>query len=493
VKRDLGALAAREHDVLVIGGGIHGVAAAWDAAQRGLSVALVEAGDFGSGTSWNSLKTIHGGLRHLQRADLPGLRESVRERAALLRIAPDLVRPLAFLLPLYGHGLRGREAMAAALVAANVLGAGASDGRAPSHRVPRARVLSPREVLERAPHVDSRGLTGGAWWTDAQVESSERLLLGFLHEAAGAGAVVASRVEVTSLRLEGGRVRGALARDQEAGGTLDVRSRVVVNASGPWIGGLLRGAGIGRSTPSLLRAVNLVLRRPLVEGYALGGWGDGRALFVVPWRDRSILGTGYEPAESPSADGGKAALLDEARRAYPWADLGAADVTLVHRGLVPGGGGAAGLVTRDRIVDHEAVDGHPGLVSVQSVKYTTARASAEAAVDLVVRRLGKVAAPCRTATTPLARAQPLPGTLAERTRTACRDEMALHLTDAVLRRLDLGTAGRPAPEAVEEVARTMAAELGWDASRVERETTALRAAYTADGSVRDRAFPGEPG
>src|SRR5215510_9280571 len=131
LRRDVAALADREHELLVIGGGIHGAAVAWDAAQRGLSVALVEAGDFGSGTSWNSLKTIHGGLRHLQRADLPGLRESVRERAALLRIAPDLVRPLAFLLPLYGHGLRGREAMAAALVAANVLGTGASDGLAP--------------------------------------------------------------------------------------------------------------------------------------------------------------------------------------------------------------------------------------------------------------------------------------------------------------------------------------------------------------------------
>ena len=102
MKRDLAALAGREHDLLVVGGGIHGAAAAWDAAQRGLSVALVEGGDFGSGTSWNSLKTIHGGLRHLQRADLGALRESVRERAALLRIAPELVHPLGFVLPVYG-------------------------------------------------------------------------------------------------------------------------------------------------------------------------------------------------------------------------------------------------------------------------------------------------------------------------------------------------------------------------------------------------------
>jgi len=111
MQRDLARLQAEEHDVLVVGGGIHGAAAAWDAAQRGLRVALVEAADFGGGASWNSLKTIHGGLRHLQRADLAGLRESVRERRALLAIAPELVRPLPFLLPLRGHGTRGRAAL----------------------------------------------------------------------------------------------------------------------------------------------------------------------------------------------------------------------------------------------------------------------------------------------------------------------------------------------------------------------------------------------
>src|SRR5262245_51969267 len=122
MNRDLGALTAREHDVVVVGGGIHGVATAYDAAQRGLSVALVEASDFGSGVSWNSLKTIHGGLRHLQRADLGQARESMRERRALLRIAPEIVRPLPFLVPTYGHGLRGREAFAMALRLHDLIG-----------------------------------------------------------------------------------------------------------------------------------------------------------------------------------------------------------------------------------------------------------------------------------------------------------------------------------------------------------------------------------
>jgi glycerol-3-phosphate dehydrogenase len=151
VKRDLAALAGREHDLLVIGGGIHGAAVAWDAAQRGLAVGLVEAADFGSGASWNSLKTIHGGLRHLQRADVAGLRESSRERAALLRIAPALVRPLPFLLPAYGHGRRGPEFLAAGLLADALLTPDRNRSVPASVRLPRNRVLSRAEVLARVP------------------------------------------------------------------------------------------------------------------------------------------------------------------------------------------------------------------------------------------------------------------------------------------------------------------------------------------------------
>ena len=160
-------------------------------------------------------------------------------------------------------------------------------------------------------------------------------------------------------------------------------------------------------------------------------------------------------------------------------------MSLVHRGFVPGHGGAAGLLARGRVVDHEAEGGLPGLCSVRSAKYTAARASAEAAIDLVVRRLGRRSAPCRTATTPLPRARTLAGTLEERARIAAREEMALHLTDAVLRRLDLGTAGAAARDDVNAVALAMATELGWDAARIEREQAALGAAYRPDGSVRD--------
>jgi glycerol-3-phosphate dehydrogenase len=474
VRRDLGTLTAREHDMVVIGGGIHGVAAAWDAAQRGLAVALLEAGDFGGGTSWNSLKTVHGGLRHLQRADVAGLRESSRERTALLRIAPALVRPLSFLVPTYARRPPSRLALRAALRVDDLLAWRRNRGLPESHVLPAGRVLSPRQVLDRLPLADAAGLTGGAEWTDAQVTDTERLLLAFLHAAVEAGAAVANYVEATRLELGADGVTGVSARDVLGGGALAVRGRTVLAAAGPGLDAVLSGAGLRRPPLPLLHAANLVLDRDAVATHAVGAKSRGRFLFLVPWRGRSIVGTAYAPGEPPLAAG----FLDEARQAFPWAGLQPADVTLVHRGRVPGTSGGAGLWTRSRVRDHRA-DGLAGLVSILGVKYTTARAMAERAVDAAARRAGRRLAPCRTAFTPLPHAVPLQGTLQEQARRAAREEAAVHLEDAVLRRLDLGTAGRPAPAAVVQVQAAMAAELGWDARRLSEERERLESALRA--------------
>lgn len=473
MKRDLGALAGREHDLLVIGGGIYGATTAWDAAQRGLATALVDAADFGAGTSWNSLKTIHGGLRHLQHADVPGLRESAFERAALLRIAPELVAPLPFLVPAYGHGTRGREALAAGLAANDLLTLDRNRGLPPGRRVPRSRLLTRDEVLARLPGVERRGLTGGAVWHDAQVASTERLLIGFLSAAADAGAVLANHAPATALLREGARVVGARVRDAETGDALDVRARLVVNATGPDLTALAALAGIAAPPVPLLHAANLVLRRAVVAGQAVGAQSRGRFLFLVPWAGRAIAGTEYRPLAQGPVD--VDSFFEEVRQAFPWAGLDRADVALVHRGRVPGEGGAGGLLTRSRLVDHEA-DGAPGLLSLLSVKYTTARGLAEQAVDLALRRLGRPPLRCRTATTPLPAARPLTGPLPERARHAVDQEAARGLTDAILRRLDLGTAGAPAAADVTVVLDAMASRLGWDEARCAAERQALQAA-----------------
>ncbi len=476
MKRDLGALSETEHDLLVIGGGIHGAAAAWDAAQRGLSTALVEARDFGGGTSWNSLKTIHGGLRYLQSLDLRRMRESIRERRALLRIAPEIVRPLPFLVPVYGHGSRGREAFALALRLNDALSRDRNDGLDAAHQIPDARLLSPSEVLERVPGVGAAGLSAGALWCDAQVVAGERLVMGFVRAAAEAGAAVANDAEVVGFLRDGARVNGARVKDVISGVELQVRARLVLNASGPGTDAVLRLLGVAGPTVPLLRAWNVVLHRPVVSGHAIGGSDAGRFYFLVPWRDRAMLGTDYAPADTVAGPTDVESLLGVAERVFPWAGLTRDDVSLVHRGLVPGSVGANGLWTRQLLRDHGSDDA-PGLYTALGVKYTTARAVAERAIDAVMERLGRAPVPSRTAETPLVHARPLGGSLLERTRVAVHDEMARRLTDVMLRRLDLGTAEAPQAEDVETVAGLMAAELGWDASRQAQETRELLDAY----------------
>jgi glycerol-3-phosphate dehydrogenase len=475
LKRDLAALAGREWDVVVVGGGIYGAAVAWDAAQRGLAVVLVEREDFGAGASWNSLKTIHGGLRYLQKLDLGRLRQSARERATLLAIAPELVRPLPFVVPTYGHGTNGREALALGLWLNDRLTRDRNRGLPPDHRIPDARTASAAEALRLVPGLEPRGLTGAALWHDAQAVSTERLTLAFVLAAVEAGALAANHAEVVSILRAAGRVAGVAVRDALGGATLETRARMVVNAAGPWADEVLARGSLRRAPASLLRARNLVLRRSPAVPLAVGAKSEGRFLFLVPWAGRTIVGTSYEPAEGVPSD--PLAFLDEAARAFPWAGIGRADVAVVHEGLVPGRGGAAGLSTRPRLHDHEVEDGVPGLVSLQGVKYTTARLVAEQSVDLVVRRLSREAPPCRTAATPLPQARLLTGPLGDRARHAVRDEMALTLSDAVLRRLDLGTAGPPPEEELDAVARAMAAELGWDAGRERRERAAVAGFY----------------
>jgi glycerol-3-phosphate dehydrogenase len=484
VKRDLGALTAREHDVVVVGGGIYGVATAYDAAQRGLSVALVEASDFGSGVSWNSLKTVHGGLRHLQRADIAQARESMRERRALLRIAPEIVRPLPFLVPVYGHGLRGREALAVALRLHDLIGLDRNDDVPPERRIPPSRLLSRQEVKGIVPGLDDPRLSGGAVWFDAQVTHAERLIMAFCHAAADAGAALANYVAAIGFLRSGRAVTGIRARDVEGGGELQVRGRMVVIATGPGVDRLLARAEAKAVGGPMALGMNLVVRRAFVTTHAVGARSGGRFLFLVPWRDRSIVGTAYDPPTA-TPDVPLSRFVEEARRAFPWAGLERGDVSLVHRGRVPARPGGGALEMRSRVVDHETEDGIPGLVSMRGVKLTTARAEAEKAVDLIFRRLGRAAPRCRTATTLLSEARPLQGGVADQIRRAVREEMAIHLTDVVLRRTDIGTAGPPDEAALDTAARVTASALGWDEgrARAESETVATsgRAAETTPG------------
>jgi glycerol-3-phosphate dehydrogenase len=232
----------------------------------------------------------------------------------------------------------------------------------------------------------------------------------------------------------------------------------------------------GPSLGPLLQAFNLVFDGPwpLGERLGVGARGGNRFLFLVPWRDRLLAGTEY--TERPPGREGIDRFRGEVSAAFPWARLADRSVVLVHHGLVPGG--PEGQAMRPRFVDHEAEGGPAGLVTVQGVKYTTARAVAERAVVLACAKLGR-SADRPPVEGPLPWARPLDGPLAERTRIAVKEEMARTLADAMLRRLDLGTAGPPTPAEVDAVAGVMAEELAWDASRLAAERGALAAFFEA--------------
>ena len=423
MQRSLDKLDSTAFDLLVIGGGILGASVARDAALRGLRVALVERGDWGGGTSSNSLRIIHGGLRYLQHLDLRRMRESIRERSMWLRIAPHLVEPLPVLVPTYGWGLRGKSVLRAALAVNDVIAWDRNRTLAPDRRLPAGRAVSRAECLALVPELTGPGLTGGVLFSDAQMYSSERLVLETVMGAVEAGAEAANYLEVTGPLRRGGRLDGVVARDRgDARTSLEIRARVIVNAAGPSAPGLaaaLLGMPAPRPPIGYTLAFNIGVEATghRVAFAITGGTGDPNALlrrgprqlFVVPWRGRTLIGTAHLPYDGDPAAFDPAGVdlqgfLAEVSAAWPGRRWSPEDLRLLHAGLLPGRteGEAARVVrldTRHRLADHTA-DGAPSLLTVASIKFTTARRVAQETVDRVCAKLGR-AAPCRTADTPL--------------------------------------------------------------------------------------------
>jgi glycerol-3-phosphate dehydrogenase len=413
MKRNLERLAGQSYDLLIVGGGIYGACLAWDASLRGLSVALVEKADFASATSANSLKTIHGGLRYLQHADFSRMRESIRERSTLMRIAPHLVHLLPVMVPTYGHGLKGPEAMRLALLINDLVSADRNWKLPdPQKHIPNGEIIGVEDCLKQLPGLSRLGLTGGAVFYDAQVYNSERLIISLLRSAVAAGAEVANYVEVTGFLQEGDRVLGVRAVDRQTQAPLEIQAKFVVNAVGPWVHQLLNhlpNASAGEWT-GFAKAMNFVTR-PLVQDYAVGISSTAtyvdkdavikrgrRLLFIAPWRDRSLVGTWYSPFEgSPDSfeitEGDIQSFIREINHAYPAANLKRKDIDFIHGGLLPSSGvsphsGDVQLTKHYTLYDHRQ-DGISGLLSVTGVKYTTARDVAEKTVTWISQILGK--------------------------------------------------------------------------------------------------------
>ena len=550
MKRDLRALADQSFDVLVIGAGIYGAAVAREAALRGLSVAVIDKGDFGAATSANSLKTIHGGLRYLQHADIKRMRESMTERKTLMRIAPHLVHPLPVLVPTYGHAVKGREAMWAAMLINDILSFDRNRGADPAKRIPRGHLLSHQEVLRIAPGLQPDGLNGGAVFYDAQVVNSERLTLAFIQTAMQAGAQAANYVEATGLARAAGRVVGAEVLDRLQGERFAIRARLMINTAGPWINRVFGWLDAPRDTTQLAKAFNVIIRQQLFDGYAVGisapkTYHDSdalikrgsRLLFFSPWRGQSMIGTEYSAYDGDpdafaiTADEIERFLYD-VNQAYPQAALSPEDVTFVHGGLLPMSGqhpqsGDVRLTKHYRL-DYAEMDGG-AMLTVEGVKYTTARDVAVTVLNRAFQVWGKAAGGSPSAAVPLAggeiadfgaftqqaqQARPVgideaamrslvcnygahyPDVLRHlpdvapagqalavaQTRYAVQQEMACTLSDVIFRRTELGSAGHPGTDTLRLCAQVMAEIHGWSETRTQQEIADVLARFPFSAS-----------
>jgi glycerol-3-phosphate dehydrogenase len=535
-----------ELDLLVVGGGATGAGIARDAALRGLSVALCEAGDFAGQTSSRSSKLIHGGLRYLQYGDLALVFEGLSERRRLMTTAPHLCRPLEFLFPSYRGQRPGLRTIGAGIAIYNALAL----WRPPVHR----RRLDAGATFEALPSLRAAGLRGAQLYTDCQTDDA-RLVIENVLDAERAGAAVASRVRVTGVRGDrAGRATGVTAVDveSETDAPLDIRAKVIVNATGPFSDAFARGRRNLRPT----LGVHLVFdadRLPLGgRAVVLRSPRDGRLFFALPAGRRTVIGTTDTDWTRVPADGATEAptidddirarredvdyLLEAADHAFPARALGRDDVISTYAGLRPliaDVGHSASATSRE----HEVIREADGVITVVGGKLTTFRRMAEETVNVVAERLRdrgveRPIGPCVTRTRPLPGTGDAPASLADHelapdvrehlisaygTRSAvvlaaiddapelarridpelpylwaevvhaAREEHALDVEDALARRIPLLREARDQGLlACERAADLMAGVLGWSPARRARSVARYGAAVAS--SRRWRAW-----
>jgi len=520
---------ADHFDVLVIGGGVNGLATAWDASLRGLKVAIVDKDDWGSGTSSWSSRLVHGGLKYLEHYEFGLVYESLRDREWLLRAAPHLVKPLAFIMPFYGSNKNPKWLLRLGMLVYDILSVGKS--------VPNHRGFSRARTIEREPGIVREDLQGSGVYYDAQVAYAERLCVELMLAATAAGAVAVNYAQVDSLMTEGDRVTGATVVDRESGLRHDVRAKITVNAAGPWIDDVLADSPMGTSrlnggTKGTHLVVEAFSGGPVDECVYYEARSDGRQVLVIPWLGRYLIGstdkrfTGELDRAMPD-DQEVDYIIEETNNVFPEARLTRDSVAFAYTGVRPlpyQPNGDEGTITRKHIVKSHSPK-HPGLITLIGGKLTTFRTLGEHATDAVIRELGIKRSRSTTRKTPLPGSQAAPGQI----RTAVleafptldsgvadkliavygsrtvqvmelaqgefrfggagempsavlraeivfsvRTEQAVHVKDVLARRTMLGLENDLGQSALPVVGEVMATELGWDAARIDQEMTDYR-------------------
>jgi glycerol-3-phosphate dehydrogenase len=517
-----------EFDVVIIGGGMAGAGVARDLAMRGVGVALLDRGDFGAGTTSRSSKLVHGGLRYLELFDFALVRESLTERERLRRLAPHLVRPLPFLVPIYRDSTRG-------LIKVRI-GLTFYDWLTPGRDRERYRVLRPIDALSLEPGLRPDELRGAGYYFDDLLLSPERLCLENVLSACRHGARAYNYCQVEEVRRDaGGAIAGVIARDLLTGDTARLGARVVVNASGPWVDIVRAAAGVkerGRRVLRRTKGIHCLLPR-LTERAIYQPTSDDRMIFVIPWREFSLIGTTDTDFDG-DLDRLHATreevdyLLAEAHKALPDPRVCRAQVRYTYAGVRPlsyeEGTSATKVSRAHRIVEEEA----GRFLSITGTKLTCFRSLAEQLGDRVSRALGR---PRRSLTAERTldgldeevgqveahawldlseetgstgldqqtlqtlvttygrlyprivdlagkvpggaeRLCPHNGDIVAELHHAVHEEMTVSLQDFLLRRTGIGTSACQGDDCAEAIGRRMAALLSWSSRRLDAELQA---------------------
>jgi len=516
MKRDFKAVSGKTFDVIVIGGGIVGAGVARDTTLRGLDTLLLEKDDFGSGTTSRSTRLIHGGLRYLRQLEFGLVRQDLSEREVLMRIAPHLVYPLSFFIPIPNLSLN----------VAMFLGTTLYDVISFDKTLPNHRYLTKAKTLAEEPGLKVKGLQGSYVYSDCAIPLTERLNWETALSAAEGGATVVNHAKVINVLREGNRVTGVEVRDEISGEVLQARGSMVVNAAGQWVDTVKEMLFKDRP-PYLRRTKGAHIIIPEVSKHALVLFSpvDGRLFFVIPWEGFSLVGT-TDTDYKDDLDAVYATredvdyILEGLHLAYP--DVTIEDVYYAYAGLrslaLKPGKSASDTSRSHALIDHSKRDNLDGLVTILGGKITAYREVAKDGADLACRKLGNRArcttgekglpgapAPGPAEIAGLAEKTGLPGdTLAHLARTygsrtgevlalaggdkaglrplsaggpdivaqvwhAVKNEICMTVSDFMLRRSAVGLRKDLGTDAVPAVAAEMQKLLGWSDGEKERQ------------------------
>ncbi len=477
---ELTKLSARPIDVFVVGGGIVGAGVARDAAMRGFSTALIEQGDFASGTSSRSSRLLHGGLRYLAQGRIGLVREASREKRVIGQIAPHLAQPLAFIFP-------GRQGTSWSLWKL-AIGAKLYDLLCGMRNFGRSSVFGRNKTIDLLQGIATQNLSGAVRYFDA-LTNDARLVIDTVRSAAQHGAAAFNYVQLVEAKRSDNLWHCEL-KDVETGASIRVRSRVVVNATGPWSDKLPHS----NTSLRLTKGVHLVIDRhrlPVPDAVVMAE-GD-RILFAIPWGERVILGTtdtDYQgPLGEPTCeDEDIQYIFDVTNAAFPQANLTKADLISTWAGLRPlvadRNGNPSDISRR-----HEVKMNEPGWWDVTGGKLTTYRLMAEETVNALAKFMQTRNHKCQTARVPLLEPSAtsgisgvVPPPVSEvLVKHYCRNEWARRLEDLMIRRTSWRHYRHDHIEVAGRAARWMAAELGWDESRIQSEIATYRDHVGANG------------